>query len=1319
MVSASTYGAGDDMRCSTPPSLHSAGPVDLRVMSTSHNETSNAIVFEYVQTPVVDMMIPTAGPTSGGTLVVLYFAYAQHMTGYIWFCAFGDLVVQASDVSSDSITCHSPVQSVGSVGVALSFNGVDFQSIEKDFRYYEDPSILSVSPFQAAITTATLVNISGSGFISDFHWYCRNGQTSTKAEWVSENILRCEIRFLLGPSTLYISGNNKDMSRGFQLEGFLPSRLVKSSKIIVPWNGATDIYLYGYGFNTLSSSAYVLIRSKSDTSLERFVPFKRLNDTTVTFTMPVLKELNDILSINLVSDSFLSNSLDIQVHESVYLRDAYPNFGPSSGGGTIRVSLQDSKIYNEIEYIARFYFDDYDTYVDVVPTVSVSSFLLQVPPAPAELSSVTLRSKIFVVTSSGYTSNSVNFHYNANTKWTHMEPSIVSEMGGVIKIYGTEIPQAGQFICRFDRRMSSVIDIDSRYISCQAPEHSQGQVIVEVSANNGSSWTSVDITLNYGAPFESIVVYPLSGPSLGGTNVSITGAIDIALTTNALILCRFGSLEVTSVVNGRGVSCLAPEVSAIGTVPVTLSLRHKEGRLSEAFETGYTYEYYEPEETLSISPIEGPASGGTSVTVTGTGFRDSPYLAVKLLSDDGVGYSLVSCIWLSDTQLKFQAPPNPNTSQPGFVYVSVTTNGVDFSDSNVLYYWQRSIVVESISPTSVFEQGEISINIYGLGFVPTFPNFLHCRFDGVFIVDAMFLSSSHVQCICPPSRQGSIHVELTQNGKDFVSAGYLKYFATPSISAITPQVGSWRGGTPVKVIVDRLEMDSIVDDTDAFITIGSSTVLSTRVSLTEFQFLSPTSKYDHTRVVSLSIQLGAFVLRSYNSSFTYTRDPIAISVDTTSGPVTGGTVLAITGSFDPDYLLSGCKCGDGAWSEIKFINSTFLVCHTTPVVSVGVFPIYLSYNNIDAHDTGLMFDFYSPIEIISAHPMIGSVEGGTKVKIRMQEQLIGTVLHSRFGMLPSQCSQKHSKVFECVSPATESGGRVELSFSLNGVDFSYSGIDFEYAQEAIIYDITPPLGAVMGGTPIVIYGENLDRYGPWYCTFGDIAVRVFEETSNLVRCLSPPSPDFAIRSVSVGLVQPPNASLVSGVLLSSAPFQDDAFHATGVLSFEYQQDLVLIAVTPLTLFATRDTDVVVTVEQLGSLAANLSCVWFRDVDRSDVPVEFTNAQRLNDTSVKCAGPIVLKIPGDVYLTLSTNGFLESQHQLVVTYIDEPVIESISPARLTKGSISHLTLSGTSFPESAIRHASECVFTGGIKVKIYYFITVMIFVHTCSNHILHI
>ena len=113
-------------------------------------------------------------------------------------------------------------------------------------------------------------------------------------------------------------------------------------------------------------------------------------------------------------------------------------------------------------------------------------------------------------------------------------------------------------------------------------------------------------------------ITPASGPSTGGTPVTITGT-DFDTASGGTNV-SFGATLATAVSCSSTTTCTATSPAGSGTVDVVVLAHTLSSALSAADQ--FTYTAAVPAPTLTaISPTSGFTSGGTAVTLTGTGFN--------------------------------------------------------------------------------------------------------------------------------------------------------------------------------------------------------------------------------------------------------------------------------------------------------------------------------------------------------------------------------------------------------------------------------------------------------------------------------------------------------------------------------------------------------------------------------------------------------------------------------------------------------------------------------------------------------------------------
>src|SRR5437867_2702581 len=193
-------------------------------------------------------------------------------------------------------------------------------------------------------------------------------------------------------------------------------------------------------------------------------------------------------------------------------------------------------------------------------------------------------------------------------------------------------------------------------------------------------------------------ISPSSGTSSGGTAVTVTGTGFAAGATVSL-----GGTAATNVTVVSSTSLTATTAAhAAGVVNVVVT--NSDGQ-SGTLTGGYTYT--NPAPTVSaISPSSGTSSGGTAVTVTGTGFAAGA--TVSLVGTAATNVTVVSSTSLTATTAAHAA---------GAVDVVVTnSDGQSGTLTGGYTYTNPAPTVSAISPSSGTSSGGAAVTITGTGF---------------------------------------------------------------------------------------------------------------------------------------------------------------------------------------------------------------------------------------------------------------------------------------------------------------------------------------------------------------------------------------------------------------------------------------------------------------------------------------------------------------------------------------------------------------------------------------------------------------------------
>ncbi|HLN42637.1 MAG TPA: IPT/TIG domain-containing protein, partial [Acidimicrobiales bacterium] len=187
-----------------------------------------------------------------------------------------------------------------------------------------------------------------------------------------------------------------------------------------------------------------------------------------------------------------------------------------------------------------------------------------------------------------------------------------------------------------------------------------GSGLISPTGLQGAANPSVAVGMFLAPPVGPVVnsVSPSGGPIAGGTSVTVTGTNLTGATA-----VNFGGTAGTGVsVNGGGTSLTvnAP-AEAAGTINVTVTTPAGTSATSSADD----YTYFAVPTVTGVAPNTGTASGGTSVTVTGTNLAGET--AVKFGATAGTGVSVNG----GGTSLTVNTP----AGAVGTVDVTVTTPG--------------------------------------------------------------------------------------------------------------------------------------------------------------------------------------------------------------------------------------------------------------------------------------------------------------------------------------------------------------------------------------------------------------------------------------------------------------------------------------------------------------------------------------------------------------------------------------------------------------------------------------------------------------------
>ncbi|MCI2423491.1 IPT/TIG domain-containing protein [Saccharopolyspora sp. K220] len=273
-------------------------------------------------------------------------------------------------------------------------------------------------------------------------------------------------------------------------------------------------------------------------------------------------------------------------------------------------------------------------------------------------------------------------------------------------------------------------------------------------------------------------VSPGSGPTTGGTNVTITGSAFIGATA-----VTFGGTSAIFNVNSNTQITATTPARPAGAAQVRVTTPG--GTSTNA--VFFNYQTPPTPTVVSVSPSSGPTAGGTVVTITGTNFSSATAVAFG-------GTPAASFTVNSSTQITATTPARP----AGAAQVVVTAPG-GTSNNTVAFFYLNAPALVGLTPDLGPTAGGTVVTITGTDLSGA----TAVTFGGTPAASFTVNSSTQITATTPARPAGPAQVVVTTPGgtSNSLSFGYL---STPTITSLVPAQGPEAGGNGVTITGSNL-----------------------------------------------------------------------------------------------------------------------------------------------------------------------------------------------------------------------------------------------------------------------------------------------------------------------------------------------------------------------------------------------------------------------------------------------------------------------------------------------------------------------------------
>lgn len=1046
--------------------------VNVTVVLPDERASTLRNAFTYANPPVEDFLVlaalPAGGPVEGGTSVRISgvnFDETCEVT-------FGDRVIQPRFVDSNTLVITAPAsETPGSVDVLVRRSDNRTASLTNAFRYFvgEDNNapellLLTAVPSQGSLDGGTTVQLRGIAFeegsVVEF-----NGE-EINTRFVDENTLEISTPAHTEAGLVDISVRNPDNTTSTLRGGFnylADNDVPVVIQFLTPSHGPANAEIFtivtGEGFDAQTEVYFDNVPSGEVDLLDSTTMIVQV-PTRETFGAVDVAVTNRSGNTDTLPDGF-SYVRAGDADAPPALSGVSPGRGPHTGGS--RVAIRGLGFApGAVVRFGRQYATDV--------TFIHETLLTAVTPA-----GMTGPTSVTVINPSGVAAGlNPGYLYDDLSdapmpSITTLTPSSGLVQGGTPVVLDGDNLQDGSSVFVNGRPAAQVVFVSDERLTYQTPLSSvAGDVDVEVTLPNGLTAILED-GFNYRLPAPSVTnVIPARGPEIGGTIVRVEGEY---FTEDTEISFGGRPAEVLDFVNATTLTVSTP---AGPTGVVDVIVQNPDGQ-SDALEEGFTYGGIlgETPELTSITPNQGPSTGGARVILRGSNFDAG--MAVRFGASPSPNVTYIS------SELATAVVPAGAVGPTDVVVTSGSGATVTLADGYT-YYSPEDAEFPAPTLTSLFPSrgsiyGGTRVSVAGDGFRSGILVFLGGRLTS----DVTRSSGSLLTAVTPPAGEGRVSLEVTNvDGQSATLADAFEYLEgiggndSPEVVSVLPNRGPATGGTRVLMQGRNLRPGLQI------LIAGRSATSVELINAETVSFLAPAGSVGPATVTVINTDGRSDTVPeafTYLDPNTLDDGPLLTGVLPTSGPAAGDTEVLLTGNrFDDSNLVFF----GGRPAQIDAVLGQTLLRVRTPAAAPGVVDVEVVNGNGQTSTLSHAFTYTTnsdqpPPNITRVTPNRGTGSGGTIIGVvgggfvRDTEIFIANRL--------AAVSYVADDYLEVTTPAGTPGAADVTAVNPDGQTFTLrDGFTYTISDSSDetpeVLGITPDSGAENGGEEVVISGRN-------------------------------------------------------------------------------------------------------------------------------------------------------------------------------------------------------------------------------------------------------
>ena len=905
---------GGMLKAITPPGT---GVQQVTVTtSAGTSATSSASEFTYSARAHITGMHVQEGPAAGGTSVVIW-GYNLSATTAVKFGSADAAFVY--DPNQGSLTAVSPRGS-GTVQVSvITADGpsTSASSWAAEFVYKDVPVVHGVTPAAGPIAGGQTVQINGDDFTGATAVYF-NANTASFTVDSNTQITATTPATNAGPVTITVENANGYGESAPGAYKFVAAPTVTSLSPATGSDvGGTVVALTGTNFVDVTG---VMFGATPATS------FTRQSDTRVSAVAPAGTGAANVIvtAAGGTSAATAGNLFTYGAGPSV--NSVSPRQGPLTGGTSVTIRGVAFTGATAVSFGAT---------PATAFTVNSATEILATAPAHAAGSV-----DVVVTTPAGVSPvapSNDRFTYVAAPTVTGLDPD--NAPSGDIKIYGTNLN--GATAVTFGSTPATIVSVTPSQIIVTLPSGLDGQTVdVTVTTPGGTSATSAASRFTFTAV--PIITYINASLAAPGTNISIVG-----LHLDSATAVRFGAIDA-AIVTQTATSIIATVPAGVIGQTVDVVVVAPAGTSPTHANTKFTY--LGAPTLTGLSPSSGPAGGGTTVTITGSGFMSNATVEFG-------GVSAASVTVDSPGQITAVTPPG----YAARLVVVQTSGGSTGNVPEGIFTYVGGAAIASISPLAGPASGGTTVTITGAGF----NSGSTVKFGSTTAASVNLISATTLEAVAPAGT-GSVSISVTTDGYTSTHNQSFVYQGAPAPSVTN--VNHWRGpiagGTTVTITGANFTGATAVK-------FGAANAASFTVqSDTQITAVTPAGA-EGMADVQVTTPAGTSPAGG-SASFIYALKPVITMVLPASGPVAGGTSVGVYGQGLTD--ATSVRFG-GVEATSFIVHGDGQLTATTPAGSAGPVELSVTTSAGQSDPSTVRFTYNPPMSFTTPSPLSNATVG--------------------------------------------------------------------------------------------------------------------------------------------------------------------------------------------------------------------------------------------------------------------------------------------------------------------------------------------------------